>query len=61
MAIADVGCGPSPKPYLPEDTAVEDTGEESNEEAKRSINRMDIALLFLPVIGLVAFSRREES
>ena len=60
MAFADVGCGPSPKPNIPDDTAVEDTGEENNEEAKKSINRMDIALLFLPVIGLVAFSRREE-
>ena len=59
VAMADVGCGPSPsREYIKlQDTA--DTAEE-NAEATRSINRMDIALLFVPVIGLLAFSRREE-
>ena len=60
MSWADVGCGPSPSReyYKSQDTA--DTGDEAQEEAKKSINRMDIALLFVPVIGLLAFSRREE-
>ena len=60
---ADVGCGPSPRP--PEDTAV-DTGvekegssEEGEETASNRVNRMDLALLFLPVIGLTVASRRK--
>ena len=63
---ADVGCGPSPRPY--EDTAVdtaveiekpsEEEGEEE-ETASNRVNRMDLALLFLPVIGLTVASRRK--
>ena len=58
---ADVGCGPSPRP--PIDTSVDtaEEKEESSEEetASNRVNRMDLALLFLPVIGLTVVSRRK--
>jgi len=60
---ADVGCGPSPRP--PVDTAVdtaveiEKPSEEGEETASNRVNRMDLALLFLPVIGLTVVSRRK--
>ena len=58
---ADVGCGPSPRP--PVDTSVDtaEEKEESSEEetASNRVNRMDLALLFLPVIGLTVVSRRK--
>ena len=58
---ADVGCGPSPRP--PIDTSVDtaEEKEESSEEetASNRVNRMDLALLFLPVIGLTVASRRK--
>ena len=69
-AYADVGCGPSPKPYIENqsDTADDtgesgDTGEEaqdSGEEAKWSPKPMRLAILFGPVIGLAFFARRRE-
>jgi hypothetical protein len=65
-AMADVsgplGCGDSPRPSPKPDTA-SDTGEEGEgeegEEAKNQISRTNIALLFLPVIGLAVASRRK--
>ena len=71
IAYADViGCGPRPTPIknpvdtatentAEEDTAEEDTAEEEEETASNRVNRMDLALLFLPVIGLTVASRRK--
>ena len=64
---ADVGCGPSPRPLVDTsvDTAVEiekspeEEEEEEEETASNRVNRMDLALLFLPVIGLTVASRRK--
>lgn len=71
-AYADVGCGPSPQPYIEkvpdtgEDTGGDtggDTGEEaqdSGEEAKWSPKPIRFAVLFAPVLGLAFFARRRE-
>ena len=66
--LADVGCGPSPTPPKP-DTA-EDTGSddpEFNEDSEdgedmtsNKLNRSDLALLFLTVIGLTVASPRKQ-
>ena len=62
-AYADVGCGPSPRPPIDTsaDTAEEkeESSEEGEETANNRVNKMDLALLFLPVIGLTAASRRK--
>lgn len=65
-AYADVGCGPSPRPYQEkmDDTGEgSDTGEEdgdSGEEAKWTPKPVRLAILFGPVIGLALFARRRE-
>ena len=62
-AYADVGCGPSPRPPIDTsaDTAEEkeESSEEGEETANNRVNKMDLALLFLPVVGLTAVSRRK--
>ena len=62
-AYADVGCGPSPRPPIDTsaDTAEEkeESSEEGEETASNHVNRIDLALLFLPVIGLTIASRRK--
>ena len=65
-AHADVGCGPSPRPYQEkiDDTGeISDTGEEeedSGEEAKWTPKPIRLAILFGPVVGLALFARRRE-